>query len=166
MAEAQYVRGLLGAPGHPQCRVRSRGRRRQDRNEPAPSTWNPRTVAVSADMASGTTRGAGGLRAATRRRWLDRRSHRRAEASRSVQPDLRPPRREVDTAAHQAARRPAPHASIPLNAGVRVKLVSERLGYSSPAFTMTVYQHVLPGMQADAAVMFSDAVFGAAPPQP
>jgi len=32
-----------------------------------------------------------------------------------------------------------------------VKVVSERLGHSSPAFTITVYQHVLPGMQADAA---------------
>jgi hypothetical protein len=27
---------------------------------------------------------------------------------------------------------------------------------------MSVYQHVLPGMQADAALTFSDAVFGAA----
>ncbi len=43
------------------------------------------------------------------------------------------------------------HASILLKAGVPVKVVSERLGHSSPAFTMTVYQHVLPGMQADAA---------------
>jgi len=43
-----------------------------------------------------------------------------------------------------------------------VKVVSERLGHSSPAFTMTVYQHVLPGMQADAAAMFSDVVFGIA----
>lgn len=25
---------------------------------------------------------------------------------------------------------------------------------------MTVYQHVLPGMQADAVLMFSDTVFG------
>jgi integrase len=44
-----------------------------------------------------------------------------------------------------------------------VKVVSERLGHSSPAFTMTVYQHVLPGMQADAAATFSDTVFGTAP---
>jgi len=36
------------------------------------------------------------------------------------------------------------HASILLKAGVPVKVVSERLGPSSPAFTMTVYQHVLP----------------------
>ncbi|MET0887970.1 MAG: hypothetical protein ABWX92_16150 [Mycetocola sp.] len=42
-----------------------------------------------------------------------------------------------------------------------MKVVSERLGHSSPAFTMSVYQHVLPGMQADAALTFADAVFGA-----
>jgi integrase len=52
------------------------------------------------------------------------------------------------------------HATILLKAGVPVKVVSERLGHSSPAFTMTVYQHVLPGMQADAAAAFSIAVFG------
>ena len=51
------------------------------------------------------------------------------------------------------------HATILLKAGVPVKVVSERLGHSSPAFTMTVYQHVLPGMQADAAAAFSAAVF-------
>jgi integrase len=47
-----------------------------------------------------------------------------------------------------------------LKTSVPVKVVSERLGHSSPAFTMTVYQHVLPGMQADAAAAFSAAVFG------
>ena len=52
------------------------------------------------------------------------------------------------------------HATILLKAGVPVKVVSERLGHSSPAFTMSVYQHVLPGMQADAAAKFSEAVFG------
>jgi len=30
---------------------------------------------------------------------------------------------------------------------VPVKVVSERLGHSTPAFTMTVYQHVLSGDQ-------------------
>jgi hypothetical protein len=29
--------------------------------------------------------------------------------------------------------------------------VSERLGHATPAFTIETYQHVLPGMQADAA---------------
>lgn len=32
--------------------------------------------------------------------------------------------------------------------------------HSSPAFTMTVYQHVVPGMQSDAAASFSNGVFG------
>jgi integrase len=51
------------------------------------------------------------------------------------------------------------HVSILLKANVPPKVVSERLGHSSPAFTMTVYQHVLPGMQANAAALFSSAVF-------
>jgi integrase len=52
------------------------------------------------------------------------------------------------------------HATILLASGTPVKVVSERLGHASPAFTMTVYQHVVPGMQADAALAFSRAVFG------
>lgn len=52
------------------------------------------------------------------------------------------------------------HATILLKAGVHVKVVSERLGHSSPAFTMTVYQHVIPGMQADAARLFCEALYG------
>jgi integrase len=49
-----------------------------------------------------------------------------------------------------------------LKAGVPVKVVSERLGHATPAFTMTVYQHVLPGMQAEAANTFGELIFGAA----
>lgn len=52
------------------------------------------------------------------------------------------------------------HATILLGAGVHVKVVSERLGHANVAFTMTVYQHVIPGMQADAARKFSEAVYG------
>jgi len=47
------------------------------------------------------------------------------------------------------------HATLLLKAGVPVKVVSERLGHADPAFTMRVYQHVLPGMQADAAAQFA-----------
>ena len=43
------------------------------------------------------------------------------------------------------------HATLLLKAGVHVKVVSERLGHANVAFTMNVYQHVLPGMQAAAA---------------
>jgi integrase len=56
------------------------------------------------------------------------------------------------------------HATILLKAGVPVKVVSERLGHANPAFTITVYQHVMPGMQADAANVFSDLVARAIEP--
>jgi integrase len=52
------------------------------------------------------------------------------------------------------------HATLLLRAGVPVKVVSERLGHASPAFTMTVYQHVLPGMQAEAATTFGELIYG------
>lgn len=41
------------------------------------------------------------------------------------------------------------HATILLAAGTPIKVVSERLGHSTPEFTMKVYQHVLPGMQRE-----------------
>lgn len=47
------------------------------------------------------------------------------------------------------------HATLLLKAGVPVKVVSERLGHANVAFTMSVYQHVLPGMQAEAAETFA-----------
>ncbi len=42
-------------------------------------------------------------------------------------------------------------ATLALTAGVPAKVVSEQLGHSSSAFTLDVYAHVLPHMQADAA---------------
>lgn len=56
-----------------------------------------------------------------------------------------------------------PHRSAlakALQRGVPPKVVGERLGHASVAFTMQVYQHVLPGMQADAAATFGELVFG------
>lgn len=53
------------------------------------------------------------------------------------------------------------HASLLLHAGVSPKVVSERLGHATVGFTMQVYAHVIPGMQADAAAAFGDLVFGA-----
>ena len=41
-----------------------------------------------------------------------------------------------------------------------VKVVSERLGHANPAFTMMTYQHVLPGMQDDAARTFAAILAG------
>jgi integrase len=50
------------------------------------------------------------------------------------------------------------HATLMLKAGVPVKVVSERLGHADPAFTLRVYQHVLSGMQAEAAAVFAGVV--------
>jgi len=52
------------------------------------------------------------------------------------------------------------HATLLLKAGVPPKVVSERLGHSSVAFTLDTYAHVVPGMQADAAARFAKTVFG------
>jgi integrase len=43
------------------------------------------------------------------------------------------------------------HATLLLKAGVPIKVVSERLGHSTPGFTMATYQHVIPGMQQQSA---------------
>lgn len=50
------------------------------------------------------------------------------------------------------------HATLLLKAGVPIKVVSERLGHASPAFTLQVYAHVLPGQQAEAAAAFAELV--------
>ncbi len=47
------------------------------------------------------------------------------------------------------------HATLLLKASVPIKVVSERLGHSTPGFTMATYQHVIPGMQEEAAHIFA-----------
>ena len=54
------------------------------------------------------------------------------------------------------------HASLLLAAGVNPKVVSERLGHSSVAFTLNTYAHVMPGMQPESAELFDRLVFGSA----
>jgi integrase len=53
------------------------------------------------------------------------------------------------------------HATLLLANGVPVKVVSERLGHATVTITMEIYQHVLPGMQAEAAAKFAELVGGA-----
>jgi integrase len=55
------------------------------------------------------------------------------------------------------------HGTLLIKAGVPVKVVSERLGHGNPAFTIDTYQHVLPGMQAEAARTFEQLIDGARP---
>jgi integrase len=50
------------------------------------------------------------------------------------------------------------HATVLLTAGVPVHVVSQRLGHASAVVTMTVYAHVLPGSQRDAADRFAALV--------
>jgi integrase len=50
------------------------------------------------------------------------------------------------------------HGTLLIKAGVPVKVVSERLGHGNPAFTIDTYQHVLPGMQAEAARIFEKLI--------
>lgn len=57
-----------------------------------------------------------------------------------------------DTHIHQLRHT---HATLLLAEGVPVKVVSERLGHSSISVTLRVYSHVLPGMQAQAALAFA-----------
>jgi Phage integrase family len=56
------------------------------------------------------------------------------------------------------------HGTLLIKAGVPVKVVSERLGHATPAFTIDTYQHVVPGMQADAARVFEQIVAPVLPP--
>ena len=49
------------------------------------------------------------------------------------------------------------HATLMLAAEIPLKVVSERLGHANPAFTMNVYQHVLPGQQREAVQRVADA---------
>ena len=57
-------------------------------------------------------------------------------------------------------------ASLMIASGVPVKVVSERLGHADVAFTMRVYQHVLPGMQQEAADSFAALIDAAKPASP
>jgi len=48
-----------------------------------------------------------------------------------------------------------------LTAREPIHVVSQRLGHASPVVTMTVYAHVLPGSQREAADLFARLIGGA-----
>ena len=52
-------------------------------------------------------------------------------------------------------------ATLALAAGVDVAIVSKRLGHGSPITTWQTYQHVVAGMQTDAAEKVASLIFGA-----
>ena len=45
-----------------------------------------------------------------------------------------------------------------LKAGVHPKVVSERLGHATVAFTLDTYAHVVPGLQEAAAKAFDESL--------
>jgi integrase len=56
------------------------------------------------------------------------------------------------------------HGTLLIKDLTPVKVVSERLGHANIAFTIETYQHVLPGMQSDAAHAFEVLVTPKLPP--
>ncbi len=52
------------------------------------------------------------------------------------------------------------YATAALKAGIPAKVVSERLGHSTAAFTLQVYSHVIPGMDEQAAGAVAALIFG------
>jgi len=57
------------------------------------------------------------------------------------------------------------HGSLLIKEGIPVKVVSERLGHAHIAHTIQTYQHLLPGMGADAAARF-ERLAGPVPTDP
>jgi integrase len=50
------------------------------------------------------------------------------------------------------------YATAALKAGISAKVISERLGHASVAFTLQTYGHVIPGMHKDAAATVADLI--------
>jgi integrase len=55
------------------------------------------------------------------------------------------------------------HATQMLSGGINPKIVSERLGHHSTAFTLDTYVHVIPGLQRRAAQQIADELFDPRP---
>jgi integrase len=53
------------------------------------------------------------------------------------------------------------HATLALQAGVNAKVISERLGHATVAFTLDCYSHCVPAMEEEAASRVAAVVFGA-----
>jgi integrase len=50
-------------------------------------------------------------------------------------------------------------ASLMLNHGIPVLIVSKRLGHSKPSITLDVYGHLIPSRQEEAAQLIDDLMF-------
>ena len=52
------------------------------------------------------------------------------------------------------------HATLALQAGIHPKIMSERLGHTSTAFTLDIYSHAVPTLQSEAALAVGQLVLG------
>jgi hypothetical protein len=50
------------------------------------------------------------------------------------------------------------YATAALKAGISAKVISERLGHASVAFTLQTYSHVIAGMDREAAATVADLI--------
>ncbi len=55
------------------------------------------------------------------------------------------------------------HATLGLAAGVAPKVMSDRLGHATVAFTQDVYMHAIPAMASEAAEQVASLIFGTTP---
>ena len=67
------------------------------------------------------------------------------------------------SASPQSPRPLLTRATLALQAGVHVKIVSERLGHSSVMITLDNYSHAIPGLQRDAAEKVAALIPGLGP---
>ncbi len=49
-------------------------------------------------------------------------------------------------------------ASLMLNHGIPLIVVSRRLGHAKPSITLDIYGHLVPGMQVEAAEMIDELI--------
>lgn len=56
------------------------------------------------------------------------------------------------------------YATLALQAGINIKVVSETLGHATVGFTLDVYSHAIPAMQEEAAETFAHLVGDVAAP--
>jgi len=52
------------------------------------------------------------------------------------------------------------HATMGLEAGIPIKIMSTRLGHATTAFTQDVYMHAVPALEESAADQIADLIFG------
>ena len=141
-----------GQPRDRECRLRTTGNTGQDPQRPRPIDLDPTTIELLRAWRTWQSTGAAavGLNDCG---WVFGDT-----AGRPVHPHA------ISQAFERIARRANlpvirlhdvrhTHATLLIKAGVPVKVVSERLGHATAAFTIETYQHVMPGMQADAATI-------------